>query len=92
MSNQRAGCGSETGIALTAPTRHTHTHRDRRRTHDDAVAERGPVLELQGLEDVPKLLRHGWAGLDWVDDSFACSCAVEVQSSLERAGGRALCS
>lgn len=35
------------------------------RTHDDAVAERGPVLELQGLEDVPELLRHGGMAIGW---------------------------
>ncbi len=28
------------------------------RTHDDAVAERGPRLELEGLKDVGKGLRH----------------------------------
>lgn len=40
-----------------------HTQTGDARTHDDAVAECSPVLELQGLEDVPELLRHGSAVL-----------------------------
>jgi len=51
----------------------------RGRTHDDAVAERGPVLELQGLEHVPELLRHGcrscWLAL------LRVVAEVEVQSA-----------
>ena len=39
------------------------------RTHDDAVPERGPVLELQGLEYVPELLRHGCGCVKWQSKS-----------------------
>lgn len=59
-----------------------HTHDTYALTHDDAVAERGPVLELQRLEDVPELLRHGS-----VVDCFGAGVDVEVQSRLSEAPG-----
>jgi hypothetical protein len=62
----------------TTPGASHRLHTQTQLTHDDAVAERSSVLELQGLEDVPKLLRHGGLLLALL----ACLVEeVEVQST-----------